>query len=100
MTLPPKRRRDGLTEMDANSRRPIGPERQAVVDERPSRAGGRPPPVVASHVGPVDVGHRGLHLEEPEGRPERLLVGDGAASLPRMNTDGKPERRNPSTHGG
>src|SRR5947209_13294563 len=99
MTLPPERRRDALTEMDANSRRPIGPERQPVVDERPSRAGGRPPPVVAGDMSVIDVAERGLHPEEPVGCSECPLVGDGDAVLARTNTEGEPERRKPSIHG-
>src|SRR5947209_14282491 len=95
MTLPPERRRDALTEMDANSRRPIGPERQPVVDERPSRAGGRPPPVVAGDVGPIDVPERSLDPEESVSRPECAVVGDGDAVRTRTDTEWEPEGREP-----
>src|SRR5450755_3209416 len=60
VTLAPQRRGYRLTEVDADTRGPVGPERQALIGERHPRARRRPPVVVAGDVSLADVGERCL----------------------------------------
>ena len=92
-------RRYRRPEVDTHAGVPVGPEGQAAVDERASRARGRPPPVVAGDVGLVDVGERRLHPQEPERRPEGAVVGERDPVLPRPEPERQPERGEPHVHG-
>lgn len=85
--------------MHTHSRAAVGPEREAVIDPGPSRTSGGPPPVVAGDVSFIDVAQRSLHTEEPEGRSERPVVGDGDAVLARVEPERDPEGRKPLVDG-
>lgn len=69
--------------------------RQAANDPGRSHAGRGPPPVVAGHVSPVDVGQRSLHAEETEGRSEHRIIGDGNSVLAGTQPGREPERHEP-----